>query len=184
MLNSFFGSMQGWQTLHPDTGISSAALTWMKTAVSSRSYSSGIPLHDLTGSGSLYTPPLSQEMLFGIPLVPDNARFNFSQGGLATPFLQSFTLASGNVIVMPTGSANPHQIQASLDLSTGLLTGSGNALDIDPNNPGLNRQRAGTLSALVIPAQEKAIGHFLLPTSQSSSAPILSGKLVGEENTN
>lgn len=184
MLNSFFGSMQGWQTLYPETGSSSAALTWMKTAVNSRSYSSGIPLHDLIGSGSLYTPPLSQEMLFGIPLVADNARFNFSQGGLATPFLQSFTLATGNVIVMPTGSANPHQIQALLDLATGILTGSGNALDIDPSNPGLNRQRAGTFSALVIPAQEKAIGHFLLPTSQSSSAPILSGKLVGEETTN
>lgn len=184
MIDSLFGSVQGWQTLDSTTGFSSAALNWVKAAYTTRSYAAGFPLHDLTGTGGRYTPPGVGEMLFGIALGADNARLYFTQGGLAVPFVQSFTLDAGNIILMPAGAANPHQIQLSLDLITGQLSGTGSALDIDPANPGLNRQRPGTISALLNPALETAIGHFLLPVTQSSTAPILSGRVVGEEAAN
>jgi hypothetical protein len=54
-------------------------------------------------------------------------------------------------------------------------------MDIDPLTPSLNRQRPGTFSALLIPVREQAVGYFLLPTGQSTIAPILSGKLIGAE---
>lgn len=182
MLYDSLGSLQGWQGLDSGTQRSSGSLTWAKSAISTaRSYPAGFPTHDLTGSGALYTPPPLGEMLFGITPGADNASLTFTQGGLAAPFTQTFSLAAGNLITLPTGPANPHQIQFTLDLSTGILTGTGTAMDIDPLNPGLARQRPGTFSALLLPDREQAIGHFLLPTSQSPTAPILSGKLIGAE---
>ncbi|MEQ1749911.1 MAG: S8 family serine peptidase [Prosthecobacter sp.] len=181
MIESLYGSVQGWQTLNGLTNLSSANLNWVKAAYSTRSYAEGFPLHSLTGTGGRYTPPLISERLFGIALGADNAVLNLTQGGLTVPIAQSFTLDANNAIVMPAVAFNPHQIQLTLDLTTGQLTGTGTALDIDPNNLGLNRQRTGTLSGLLNPASETAVGHFLLPAAQSSTAPILSGKFVGEE---
>jgi len=182
MLYGNFGSIQGWQTLNSITRASSAALTWMKSpGTATHSYASGFPVHDLLGSGASYTVPAIGEMLFGITSAANNASLTFTQGGLAQPFVQRFTLGANNVLFFPTGSANPHQIQFTLALTTGILTGTGATMDIAPLNPALNRQRPGTFSALLIPQREQAVGHFLLPTSTSPTAPILSGKVIGGE---
>jgi subtilisin family serine protease/subtilisin-like proprotein convertase family protein len=182
MLYDFLGSVQGWQTLDSGTQESSGALTWVKSPISTtRSYAAGFPTHDLIGSGALYSAPMTGEMLFGISPGTDNASLNFAEGGLAASFTQIFSLGTGNLITLPSGSANPHQIQFALDLATGILTGNGLAMDIDPLTPSLNRQRPGTFSALLIPVREQAVGYFLLPTGQSTTAPILSGKLIGAE---
>jgi subtilisin-like proprotein convertase family protein len=182
MLYGNFGSAQGTQTIEPLARTTIAEWTWYKAAgTNSRSYATGFPVHDLIGTGAHYTAPATGEMLFGITPGISNASLTFSQGGLAQPFAQTFNLGAGNLITLPTGSANPHQIQFTLDLTTGILTGTGTAMDIDPLNPALNRQRPGTFSALLIPDREQAVGHFLLPTSQSATAPILSGKLLGAE---
>ncbi len=182
MLYSNLGSVQGWQQLDSGTLASGGSLSWVKSSVAGTlSYASGFPLHDLAGSGARYTTPVGSEMLFGITPGTDNAALTFTQGGLSQAFSQIFSFGAGNLITIPSGSANPHQIKFTLDLTTGILSGSGATMDIDPRNPSLNRQRPGTFSALLIPNFEQAIGHFLLPTSRSASAPILSGKLLGAE---
>jgi hypothetical protein len=182
MLYDFLGSVQGWQTLDSGTQESSGALTWVKSPISTtRNYAAGFPTHDLIGSGAFYSAPMTGEMLFGISPGTDNASLTFAEGGLAASFTQIFSLGTGNLITLPSGSANPHQIQFALDLATGILTGNGLAMDIDPLTPSLNRQRPGTFSALLIPVREQAVGYFLLPTGQSTIAPILSGKLIGAE---
>lgn len=66
-------------------------------------------------------------------------------------------------------------------MKSGIVSGSGTALDYSLLQP--NNARPGTFSALLIPGQEQAVGHFLLPFSTSRNAPILSGKLIGEENS-
>lgn len=183
MLYKNLGSIHGWHDLDDVTDTSSASLSWWKAPVAgSRSYASGIPEHSLIGAGALYTAPVSGEMLFGIGIAPDNASLTFTEGGLAMPFVQTFTLGAKNVITLPQGSANPHQIKLGMDLKTGIVTGTGAAMDINMLNPAQNRQRPGTLSALLIPQREEAVGHFLLPTSTIKTSPILSGKVVGGEN--
>ncbi|MCX6857527.1 MAG: S8 family serine peptidase [Verrucomicrobia bacterium] len=184
MLYGFSGSIQGWQTLNPLSGLSNGTFSWFKMPVISANYIGGFAQHDLIGTGGRYTTPIANQPLFGIPIVADNARFIFTQGGLSAPFQQIFTLSSQHSILMPGGSSNLHQIQASLELNTGVILGSGAAIDIDPAQPSLNRQRAGSFSALLNPFSETAVGHFLLPASNDMGAPILSGKVVGEQNSN
>lgn len=181
MLYGNFGSIQG--SFNLDETSAGASLTWFKSpGTTSRSYASGFPAHSLLGGGARYMAPALGQMLFGIGIAPDNARLTFTWGGLAVPFVQTFTLGAGNIVSVPQGSANPHQIKLSMDLKTGIITGSGAAMDINPQNPAQNRQRPGTFSALLNPVYEQAYGHFLLPTSTSPTSPILSGVVVGEEN--
>lgn len=178
------GSVQGWQVLEPATRTALASLTWFKWPVpGSRSYAAGIPLHSLTGQGGLHVPPAFGEMLFGISPSSNNVRLWFTQGGLYEPFVQLFTLGAGNVVFLPPAELNPSQIRLTLNLATGILLGGGSAMDGVPLNPSQSHPRPGTFSALLVPQREKAVGHFLLPTGASAAAPVLSGKLVGEENT-
>ncbi|MES2596905.1 MAG: S8 family serine peptidase [Verrucomicrobiota bacterium] len=182
MLYGNAGSFQGAFNLD-ETIAGASSLTWFKVSGTvSRSYAAGFPVHTLFGGGGRYVAPTVGQMVFGIGIAPDNARLTFTGGGLTVPFVQTFTLAAGNIVSMPQGSANPHQIKVSMDLKTGIITGSGSAMDINPLNPAQNRQRPGTFSALLNPVYEQAHGHFLLPTSTSPTSPILSGHIVGEEN--
>jgi hypothetical protein len=183
MLYALSGSVQGWQTLNSTSGQSSGALSWNKTPIISANYTNGFAKHDLVGKGGRYTTPVANQPFFGMPLIADNARFIFTEGGLYTPFQQVFTLSAQQVILLPSGAANPSQILASLDPNTGIILGSGNAIDIDPLQPSVNRQRPGSFSALLNPATETAIGHFLLPISNDVGAPILSGKVIGAQNS-
>lgn len=180
MLYNYNGSIQGWQTLNSLTDQSSAFLEWIKNPVGGRSYPYGFARHSLTGYGGLYTPPSNGSLVFGIYSGTGNARLIFREGGLASNYTQAFTLGAGHSITFPTGSGNPYKLSASVNITTGILTGSGTAMDFSEQN--ITNQRAGTLSALLIPGREQAVGHFQLPTTRSATAPILSGKLVGEEN--
>ncbi len=182
MLYELTGSVQGWQSYSGDTRTLAGQLSWLKSAnLTSRSYSGGFSLSSLGGLGAAYSAPVVGTWLFGETADAAQGRFVFLEGGLSQAFVQPFSLSGDNVILMPTGSENPHQIQASLDLSTGIITGTGTAMDIDPENPALNRQRPGSFSALFIPTQTQAHGHFLLPVDSSATAPVLSGEFVAEK---
>jgi len=180
MLYTNSGSVQGWHTLNVATQQTSALLNWVKSAQpavsTTRSYKAGFPLHDLTGLGSKYTPPTGAALVLGLPLTVGNISLIFSQGGLAAPFVQTATVAAGNLVVFPTGSGNPHQLKLTLAATTGMLTGTGSAMDIDPVNPALLRQRPGTFSGVLLPVQAAGAGHFLLPASPSATSAILSGR--------
>lgn len=182
MLYDTRGSVQGWQTFNAGARTLTGQLSWMKSAISGPSYGSGFNLPSLSGFGAVYSVPVTGTWLFGGAEDSAFGRFVFREGGLASAFWQPFILSSDNAILMPTGSENPHQIQASLDVSTGIITGNGTAMDIDPANPSLNRQRPGSFSGLFIPSVMKAHGHFLLPTDASATAPILSGDFTAEKD--
>jgi len=183
MLYDNAGSLQGTVSFDSNSDTTSGSLGWVKSPVYSRNYSAGFPLHFLNASGALYTPPAANELIFGITAGADNARLLFTQGGLSSPFTQTFTIGTGNVITLPAlGSvANPYKIKLTATLKTGVVSGSGTAMDYSLNQPA--NARLGIFSSLLIPGREQAVGYFLLPTSTSNSAPLLSGKLIGEENT-
>ncbi len=182
MLYSNAGSVQGTVFFDSQDDSISGSLGWVKSPVYSRNYGDGFQLHFLTANGALYTPPASNELIFGITARADNARLLFSQGGLSSPFTQIFTIGTGNVITLPTpGSVgNPYKIKLTAIMKTGVVSGSGTAMDYSLNQPA--NARLGIFSSLLIPGREQAVGYFLLPTSKSKTAPILSGKLIGEEN--
>lgn len=182
MLYGNLGSLQGTVFFDSQDDTTSGSLGWVKSPVYSRNYSAGFPLHFLSANGALYTPPAANELIFGITAGADNARLLFTQGGLSSPFTQSFTIGTGNVITLPTPGSigNPYKIKLSALLKTGVVSGSGTAMDYSLNQPA--NARLGIFSSLLIPGREQAVGYFLLPTSTSSTAPILSGKLIGEEN--
>jgi hypothetical protein len=182
MLYDNAGSLQGTVSFDSNSDTTSGSLGWVKSPVYSRNYSAGFPLHFLNASGALYTPPAANELIFGITAGADNARLLFTQGGLSSPFTQTFTIGTGNVITLPAlGSvANPYKIKLTATLKTGVVSGSGTAMDYSLNQPA--NARLGIFSSLLIPGREQAVGYFLLPTSTSNSAPLLSGKLIGEEN--
>lgn len=187
MLYNYTGSVQGVQALNSASSTSGAALDWVKSdqgsASTTRSYKAGFPLHELIGSGGRYARPVGAALIFGIAPGANNARVTFREGGLFQPYTQILTLAAGNVLQLPTApGSNPYQIRLSLNVATGVVTGTGTAMDFDSNNPNGTRQRPGTMSALLIPTLEQALGHFLLPTDRGTTSPILSGKVVGEEN--
>lgn len=180
MLYNYAGSVQGWHHFDVEDDTASGGLGWVKAANYTRSYSAGFPLHFLSGAGARYTPPAPGQMIFGINPGTDNARLTFTEGGLAAPHTQLFSIGAGNKVTFPAGSANPYGIKAVFNFTTGIVTGTGTAMDFIQNQPA--NSRAGTFSGLLIPGREEAVGHFLLPASRASNSQILSGKLTGGEN--
>ncbi|HEY1080665.1 MAG TPA: S8 family serine peptidase [Prosthecobacter sp.] len=180
------GSFQGQLQILPAAPARIAAATdWFKAAQpgnpAPRNYGSGFGRHDLAGEGQRYQPPAN--LVLELPLTANNARLRFSEGGLFIPFSQTFTVAAGNVAQFTPGLAtNPHQLKLSLNAKLGLLTGSGTAMDIDPNNPALSRQRPGTFQGLIIQGLERAEGFFLLPSNATPTAPINSGRFIMTRN--
>ncbi|SKA98172.1 Immunoglobulin I-set domain-containing protein [Prosthecobacter debontii] len=181
MLYKNLGSLQGTLTFDSTLPSVDADMDWFKSPqLGSRSYSSGFLVHDLTGTGSRYTPPISPALVLSLPLVSFNAALTFSDGGLFTGFTQYFSLRSKNVADF-SGISNPHQLALKVNAKTGMITGSGKAMDIDPENPGLLRQRPGTAVGLIIPNLNRAEGYFLLPENPAKNAPILSGRMIFQE---
>lgn len=181
MLFNYNSSIQGWQTLSSGTGLSTASLGWVKTYTGGRSYADGFPLHTLSGIGAKYTPPVPESLILNIRSGSNNAIATFTQGGLSSAFHQIFTVGAKNVLALPQGDANPYRLKASLNVTTGLLTGSGSAINFSANQA--SSARPGTFSGLVVPGRNEAVGHFLLPADTSKTAPILSGKFVAEETS-
>lgn len=182
MLYGKAGSLQGEMQWTQEGENSSPAIqvqaNWLKLSTTGRLYKAGFSLARLRGTGGRYVAPEKSGIVFGLQAAPLNARAEFSQGGLFIPFIQSFTLGAGSVAILPGSSGNPHQISFKVAPATGLITGKGQALDIDPDNPALNRQRPGTCNALIIPGLERAEGYFLLPEDRGPAASILSGRLI------
>lgn len=81
MLYGNLGSVQGSLLFDSVDDTTSGSLGWVKSPVSSRSYSGGFPLHFLSAEGALYTPPAATDLIFGIRTGADNARLLFTQGG-------------------------------------------------------------------------------------------------------
>ncbi|MEN3941152.1 S8 family serine peptidase [Prosthecobacter sp. SYSU 5D2] len=181
MLYKKTGSVQGSLALDETRTFFSAEMDWFKSPqpanAATRVYRNGFPLHTLSGTGGRYTAPAAGQLLLDLPLTENNARLTFSEGGLFIPFSQTFSLVLNNKAVFPAATGNPHQLKLTLNAKTGLISGKGATMDIDPANPALNRQRAGTGSALIIPGLDRAEGHFLLPADTSKTAQILSGRL-------
>ncbi len=176
MLYGNTGSVQGALDIITTLPGFKADLDWIKSLQPStvRNYRNGFSRLALAGSGRRYTPPAADSLVLGLPLTSYNARLTISHGGLFIPLTQYFTLAAKNIPQFLPGE-NPQQLKLSLNAKTGLVTGSGAAIDATP--------RPGTASALIIPGLNRAEGYFLLPENTTNTSAILSGRFIMEPAT-
>ncbi|MDZ4289280.1 MAG: immunoglobulin domain-containing protein, partial [Prosthecobacter sp.] len=135
------------------------AFRWIKdaqTTATERSYKAGFAL-DMDVLGRTYRaptavqPPLTNTRIMELPAVSNNAKIDFSQGGLAAATINpdvTVTVPLNNVIQPPVaGTAeNPAKVKASLNPASGLYTGSFEL--VDP--PGTTK-RTVTFQGLLIP---------------------------------
>lgn len=151
------------------------SLDWQKFAAinaADRTYATPFAV-TLQDTGYLYKAPAAGLNVLGSRDAPDNANLEFSEGALssaaqAANVNQLFRLNASSVPVF-TGTNNPTAVKLSITTSTGLFTGSFLLTD------GLVKR---TVNYFGIIADEEGHGYFLLPGIPTTTAPILSGKVL------
>ncbi len=188
------GSIQGWSTLSLGSGLVDGTLSWFKNrpTLVTRSYSAGIPLHDLTQRGARYARPGTGIMLLGLAppvLTTDqNARLLFTGAPLISPLQQTLQITTASAIKMPVGvTLNPQTVRLTLAATTGRFSGSFTFKDNDPQDltpPIAVITRTASFFGILVtrPDLNQGIGYFNLaelpdaPGEKSTTTPIQSGK--------
>lgn len=170
------GSLHGWaefETLAENAGepTISSTLTWTKRPQTDprskdRIYKTGIPLHDVTLTGGLYTPPARGELLFGLTaneIGDTTPNLTFTATGPNVPsgsFIQDLLLNIGNKFKLPKVSTDTLLKSLTLNTKTGTFKGSFTLLHA--SDAKLNR--TATLEG-ILPnnVNDQAQGFFLLP---------------------
>ncbi|WP_174770065.1 putative Ig domain-containing protein, partial [Brevifollis gellanilyticus] len=170
------GSLQGETFITtPDLDLirhSTPALDWYKIPQSliskDRSYKSGFPLHALELYGGKHVPNHLHTCL-GLTNSPATLGLGFT-ASLISGFTQNFTLTSPNAVAV---SANTRSFDLKMDPKTGVFTGSfkeGSPAATVPFSGVLIRYAAGE-------NLREGRGHYLVPASTSSTAPVQSARV-------
>lgn len=179
------GSFLGWIKL-PAPSTPSASITgtlsWLRRATSTTTYANaaGFGPVDLAPHGGRYSAPASGTLLIGLPLATNNAQLEFDGvdlGALSSalsPF--TFTLASGNKIVLP--SPNPTALKLTATASTGLFSGSFVLADPNPTNTAVTVKRTSKFSGVFLPNEGVGAGFFVLPALPGTSTGTRSGSVI------
>ncbi|MDB6138423.1 MAG: Gloeo Verruco repeat-containing protein, partial [Verrucomicrobiaceae bacterium] len=163
-----------------------------------RVYKTGFQLHNLTVEGGKYVAPLTNHIVLELPDVANNAKFTFSEGGLAGPppvvgsvaasgLNKPFRITKTNTLVLPVPASNPAALTLKLTVSSGAFSG-GFSLnnDPDPTKAGTFLKRPGTFDGILVPRLGQGVGWFLLPelpaagmpNTTLTTSPELSGKVI------
>ncbi len=147
------------------------SIDWQKTGPIStidRTYKTGFGPVALKPAGSKWAQPKAGTMLFGLPNQADNLRIEFSGAGIdsvaqAAQVSQPFQLLpTGAAKFKALASGNPTGVSMTLNLSTGLFSGTFKLAD--PKVPGPGTQlRTVTYLGLFVPHLQQGYGWFLLP---------------------
>lgn len=211
MLYGNTGSAQGWQVIV--TGSSAPApgttavqplsvseilidgvMDWMKIPQSPsvvRSYAAGIPLHVQTTLGEKNVPPTPGTIVLGFSPTANNATLNFYEGGLNPEFSQTFTITTGNTVVMPSGGSNPKLVaMTAFSAATSKFAGNFTLKDSNPISGGTPAQlvRVPTFNGVLLRRLGRGVGYTLVgqlpsvgpPATTLTTAPILSGQVILE----
>jgi hypothetical protein len=169
------GSAQGTLAVAGDGSVSTTGFDWVKNAqtVATRSYMNGFPLHNLTVVGGTYVKPAANVQVIGLAGSTNNAQLVLSQAGLASPLTQLLNFPATNVITVPAPNPNTVKI-ATLDLTTGLFTGSFVIPDALPANV-----RTTSFYGLLLQGTHEGRGCFnLAQLPNPTTSAQLSGRLV------
>jgi hypothetical protein len=168
--------MSGWCWITPSIGDNfarnalSGQWSWKKAAVpTSRLYRQGFAAHTLFVIGGKYSAPAAGEIIMGLAIAPpDNARLDFTEGGLVIgdimPLRFSITnpsAASQKAIIPLAGSLlNPNKVSFALLASKGTFSGT---FTTEPTN--LQPIRKVAYQGFIARSTESFLGqgYFLLP---------------------
>ncbi len=200
------GAYNNTGSLHGNSLITSASgnwdnqigsnLTWRKSgqlAGSTRSYVSGITLHNLTLIGGKWIRPVSPTLLLGVTDAGDNnARIDFTNAFINTSYLAPggtfsvpFRIRSSPASSLLLPTPKPGGISLVPDLVTGLFTGRFTTVDDNPVIVGTqNIPRTAPFSGAFIQRLNQGLGHFNLARlpfateTNPARTPILSGRVL------
>jgi hypothetical protein len=158
---------------------------WKKSQTTGRNYKAGFGPLACTLAGGLYTAPVSPAIVLGLTDKADNARLEFSQGGIASAeqaaqTRQIFRITTQNKTVLDTpGSAdNLTSVKLTLVPSTGFFSGSFSLRDsnvLDPAHPFL---RTVNYEGVLVPSLGRGTGFFLLNQLPSGGKTLLTSDLL------
>lgn len=164
---------------------------WYQAPSGTRSYSNGVPLHNLDVIGSAWRKPESLALVLGLTDPGgNNVALQFSQArinetnvsgqssNLSIPFRLK---APGNVFV--ASSPNATKLSCKIDPATGEISGLWKTTDMNPQPPSRPYERTANFYGAVVNRLGQGAGHFVLPRlpttgQQTTTTPILSGKMV------
>ncbi|WP_170266836.1 immunoglobulin domain-containing protein [Brevifollis gellanilyticus] len=186
MLYTNTGSLQGWTKVTADNAtpannlldnLAGQNLTWFKNSQpaksTTRSYKTGISLHNLIIEGSAWPKPTGLIPLTGLSdaSATNNAQIVFTGAGVeasvtagGAPLTQSLRIKSpSNAVAMPPAAQNPGTVTLSLNAATGEIKGAF-TLKADPNPLQTSQKlnRTANYFGVVVKRLGKGFGHFNL----------------------
>ncbi|HYF34169.1 MAG TPA: hypothetical protein VD994_02675, partial [Prosthecobacter sp.] len=176
-------------------------------AAVTRSYKAGIPLHKLKVTGGGYVKPATGMLVLNLPDEAENAKLTFSGANVETSltYLNSnrggpgasmdkkvIRITKTNTLAPFAAGTNPATITLKINAATGALSGSFK-LVADPDltdhvAPIATVDRKVNFAGFLVPRLNTGVGSFQLPqmptegppTTPTTTAPILSGRVILE----
>jgi hypothetical protein len=180
-------SIHGWISITVGTKNLDGTVDWMKLpptgAALGRVYSQGFPLHALTLSGGLFSPPEPGQMVLDFAPPPLNARLSFTCEGGMEAFEQPLSIGAANTVSVPINESGVKV--GSLNAKTGLFRGQFRLVEEDLRDESAVGQvltRSASFHGVLIPRLGRGVGRFLLPLppvadEQPGRTPIVSGRV-------
>jgi uncharacterized delta-60 repeat protein len=167
------GSLHGQMTVAADaTHTVNGDLKWEKFAqanVRERSYRAGFGAVELDALGGLYEAPTdATQPVMGLPLLADNARLIFAEGGVDTAVVSpnlTFTLTNRAAGQMPSFASgnNPNRVSINVNRNTGAFSGRFVLVNALPSGRNLTRSVSFQGVIAFDGGGLSGGGYFLLP---------------------
>ena len=184
MLYSNTGSMIGLPAV-AQTGDCSGRIDWIKGGpqpATVRTYRSGFGPLSMALKGQRWVAPASGQIVFGLVDKADNARIDFTQGGVEsaaqfTDLDQVLRITKTNTTLLNTTPlVNPAGVKLTITTSANKGTFSGSLKLMDATV-----QRPITFEGVLLSGENQGRGYFLLPKlplGSPANSDILSGKVI------
>lgn len=167
------GSLHGQMTVAADaTHTVNGDLKWEKFAqanVRERNYRAGFGAVELDALGGLYEAPTdATQPVMGLPLLADNARLIFAEGGVDTAVVSpnlTFTLTNRAAGQMPSFASgnNPNRVSINVNRNTGAFSGRFVLVNALPSGRNLTRSVSFQGVIAFDGGGLSGGGYFLLP---------------------
>lgn len=162
------GSAEGWATISTGNRFVDGTLSFFKNPLNgTRSYKQGIPLHNLTAIGGLWTDP-APALVLGITDngTDNNAQLAFTRAAInvAGLYAPDVRLKSSGGIALP--SSNPEKLALKITPATGEFSGSfARLVSGKPVAP------AASFFGVIVTRMNEGRGHFNLALAPDSNQP-------------
>jgi len=181
------GCLHGRAVLSPAPASSIGGnLVWLKKPqAAGRYYKSGFGPVTCALNGGLYSPPAPGSIVLGLPDKADNARLEFSAGGIGTAeqaaaTRQIFRITTENkpLLDLPGSADNLTGVKLTLTASTGFFTGTFSLRDSNVLSPANPYIRPVSFYGMLVPSLHRGAGYFLLNELPSAGTTLTTSKFL------